>query len=151
MNRYKYLTWPAYLVAFALVAVPFFDASMQVGSFNPSNEQWRFGAVGLMSNAFMIPAVGLLIALVAAGTFGHWRFLRVLGAICGLGAVIVLALLLLFGLDAIQTRANVQPAARLSFVVASFTAAAKLLLALLTLAAIARAGLKTPVTERPRN
>jgi hypothetical protein len=150
MNRYKYLALPTYLVAFALVVIPFFDASMQIGSFNPGNEQWRFGALGLMSNAFMVPAIGLLIALVVALLLGHWRFLRVLGSVCGLGAVVLLALFLLFALDAIQTRGNVQPAARFSFVVASFTAAGKLLLAMVTLAAIARTGLKTAVAERPR-
>jgi hypothetical protein len=131
------------MVAFMLVAIPLFDATMSVFPFQLSNEQWRFGAIGLLSNAFMIPAIGLLIALATAMAFGHTRFLRVLGGICAIGSVAVVLLLLLFGLDAVQARLNVRPQAKLSFVVASFTAVAKMVLAVITLVAIGGAGLKT--------
>ncbi|MGH7468499.1 MAG: hypothetical protein ACRENP_11115 [Longimicrobiales bacterium] len=143
MDRHRFLAWPAYLVAFTLVAVPFFDAMTQLGGFNIGNNQWRFGAVGLMSNAFMIPAAGLLIALATGLALQHQRFLRVFGYFSVAGAVLCGALLLLFTMDAVETRLNVQSAARFSFMVASFTAAAKLVLATLTFSGIARAGLRT--------
>ena len=143
MNRYDYLAWPAYAVAFVLVVVPFFDVTMSLWPLNPGSEQWRFGAIGLLSNAFMIPATGLLVALVTALLLGHWRFLRVFGVFCAIGAAVVFLLLLLFVLDAIQTRLNIQPAAKLSFAVASFTAGAKLILAMITLIGMALAGIKT--------
>jgi hypothetical protein len=145
MDRYPKLAGPAYIVAFMLVAIPLFDATMSVFPFGLGNEQWRFGAIGLLSNAFMIPAAGLLIALVTALSFGHFRFLRVLGAICAISSVLVVLLLLLFGLDAVQARLNVNPQAKLSFVVASFTAAAKLILAVITLVLIGAVGLKSKV------
>jgi hypothetical protein len=147
MDQYRFLAGPAYLVAFTLVAVPLFDALTQLGGLNPGSSQWRFGAIGLMSNAFLIPAAGLLIALAAAKMLGHGRFLRVFGALCGLGSALAVVVLLLFALDAVQTRANVQPAARFAFLVASLTAAAKLILAIGTLAAMARAGLRTPLLK----
>lgn len=148
MNRYRYLAFPAYLVALVLILVPFFDTTMQLYPLNPGNAQWRFGAIGLFSNAFMIPAAGMLIALVTALTLGHRGFLRVLGWLCAVGAFTSIVLLLLFGLDAFQTRLNVSPEARISFVVASFTAAVKLIFAAVTMTALARAGIKTKFDQR---
>ncbi len=143
MNRYPKLLWPAYLVAFMLVAIPLFDAAMSVYPFALGNEQWRFGAIGLLSNAFMLPAAGLLIALGTGLAFGHFRFLRILGVLCAIGAVCIVLLLLLFTLDSLQARLNITPQAKLAFVVASFTAGAKMILAVLTLAGIAAAGIKS--------
>jgi hypothetical protein len=143
MNRYPKLVWPAYLIAFMLIAIPLFDASMSVFPFALGSEQWRFGAIGLISNAFIIPAAGLLIALVTALTFGHFGFLRVLGFLCLFGSAGFFILLLLFVLDSVQVRMNITPQAKLAFVVASITAGAKLILASITLIFIGRAGLKS--------
>src|SRR5688500_11437285 len=143
MDRYPKLVWPTYLVAFMLIAIPLFDASMSVYPFGLGNEQWRFGAIGLFSNAFMIPATGLLIALVTALVFGHFTFLRMLGILCLVGAVFVFLLILLFTLDSVQARLIITPQAKFSFVVASFTAGAKMILAVLTLGFIGITALKS--------
>jgi hypothetical protein len=148
MNRYRFLAWPAYLVAGMLIVIPFFDAAMSLWPWRPSAAQWRFGALGLTSNAFMIPAAGALIVLVTALQLGHWRTLRVLGVVSAIGAVVTGLSIGLFALDAMQTRVNVAETARLSFTVASLTAAAKLVLATLTLAGLAVAGLRTPRERR---
>ncbi|HEX6560185.1 MAG TPA: hypothetical protein VF021_12000 [Longimicrobiales bacterium] len=150
MNRYRHLALPAYLVAAALVFIPIFDASMSVWPWRPGVEQWRFGALGLLSNAFMIPAAGLLIVLATALLLGHWRTLRAFGFVCAAGALLTMLFLVLFALDAVQTSASVGPEANASFVAASYTAAAKLLLAAVTLAGFAVAGLRTRI-ERPRD
>ena len=143
MTRYRYLALPAYAVAAALVLIPLTDASLSLWPWRPGLAQWRFGAIGLLSNALMIPAAGLLIVLVTALVLGHWRTLRVLGALCALGALVTFTSLFLFGLDAIQTRAQVAEVSRASFDAASFVAVGKLLLATIALAGFALAGLRT--------
>lgn len=145
MNRYEHLTGSAYAVAFMLVLIPFFDALTSALPANIGSEQWRFGVIGLLSNAFMLPAAGLLIAFAIAATRGHRKMLRVLGWFCAFAAAMTMAMLLLFVLDAIQTRLNVQPAARLAFAFASFTAAGKLLFAIVTLILMSRTGLRSRV------
>jgi hypothetical protein len=128
----------AYLVAFALVFIPLFDAAMSLFPFRVGAPQWRFGAVGLFSNALMIPAIGVLIAVTTAVVLGHERTQRVLSILCWIAVAILIAALAAFSLDALQTRASVQPAMRLSFLVASATAAAKLLLGAATFVLFAR-------------
>jgi hypothetical protein len=129
----------AYVVAFTLIAIPLFDAAMSVAPFHLGTAQWRFGAVGLFSNALMLTAVGYFLAVATALIQGHaglQRVLRILGWTIGAG---ILCSIVLFGLDALQTRAAVAPRMRLSFVVASVTAVGKLLLGALTFALLARA------------
>ena len=148
MNRYKHFALPAYLVALSLVGIPYFDAAMQVYPFNLGNAQWRFGAIGLVSNAFLIPAIGILLALAVAIALGHAKVLKTLGVVCAAWAIFMVLTFGLFGLDAFQTRLNVTPEASLSFAVASVTAGVKLLISVVTLAAFAIAGLKTRLDDR---
>lgn len=149
MNRYRYLSLPAYLVATALIVIPFADTALSLYPWRVDAAQWRFGAVGLMSNAFMVPCVGLLILFVTALLQGHGRTLRFFGFACATLAVITALSVGLFALDAVQASGNVQDAAKLSYKVASVTAVFKLLLATATLSAFAIAGLRTP-RERER-
>ena len=128
----------AYLVAFTLVFIPLFDASMSLVPFHLGTPQWRFGAVGLLSNALMIPAIGVLIAVTTAVTLGQERVQRALAIASWAVAIILLVGLAAFALDALQTRAAVQPGMQLSFKVASLTAAAKLLMGAVTFVAFAR-------------
>lgn len=148
MNRYRFLGFAAYLVATTLIVVPFFDAAMSLWPWQPGSAQWRFGAIGLASNALMLPCAGMLIALATSITLGHLRALRLLGMVCAAAAVVTALSIMLFALDAMQTRAQVNPAARLSFNVASITAVAKLMIGTITLAAFARAGTRA-AAERP--
>ena len=148
MNRYHYFALPAYLVALSLILIPAFDAAMTLWPWQMGSAQWRFGAVGLGSNALMIPLAGLLVAFATALALGDYRVLRVLGVICAVLAFLTGVSIVLFALDALQTRANVSQVAQLSFKVASLTAAAKLLLATITLAAFAIAGRRS---TRERN
>ncbi|HEY0304024.1 MAG TPA: hypothetical protein VGC44_03580 [Longimicrobiales bacterium] len=148
MNRYRFLGFSAYLVAATLVVIPFFDALMSAWPWAPSSAQWRFGAIGLASNALLLPCAGLLIALAAGIALGQYRALHLFGLICAAGALITGLSLLLFAIDAMQTRVNVDPAAVLSYNVASFTAVGKLLIGMITLAAFARAALRSSNDRR---
>jgi hypothetical protein len=96
--------------------------------FRFGNVQWRFGAVGLLSNTLLTPGLGYLIVVVTAVTLRHVRAQRVLSVLAWVIAAGLLALLGMFSLDALQTRAMVTPAMHTPFIIASVTAAGKLLL-----------------------
>lgn len=129
----------AYLVAFLLIAIPLFDASMSVAPWALGSAQWRFGAVGLLSNALMIPAAGALIAVATAVTQDHVRAQRVFRVLCWMGCVLVAISIVIFALDALQTRVAIRPEMQLSYRVASATAAFKLILGAVAFAFFARA------------
>ena len=143
MNRFRFFAWPAYLVGLSLAIIPIVDLAVQSWPLNPGSAEWRFGVIGLLSNAFIVPAAGLLIVLGMAALLEHNRLLQVLGWLCALGALLAGLTLGLFTLDAIQTRVSVKPEVMSSFVVASISAAGKLMLALVTLLVFAVAGLRT--------
>jgi hypothetical protein len=71
---------------------------------NPSSVEWRFGALGLLTGAVVLPLIGLLIGIMAA-VFSANRMMYGLFATLGfVGTVVLVAALLLFALDAIQLR-----------------------------------------------
>jgi hypothetical protein len=142
MNRLRFFAWPAYLVGLSLIFIPIVDLTAQSWPLNPGNAGWRFGAIGLLSNAFIVPSVGFLIVLGVAVALEHNRLLKLLGWACALGTLLMGLTLGLFALDAIQTRVSIKPELMSSFVVASITAAGKMILALVTLLAFAVAGIR---------
>jgi len=144
------LAVPTYLVAFSLACIPPFDAAMQLLPLQIGQPRWRFGAFGLVSNAFMLTLAGFLVAFVASAVFEHRRTHRVLGFVALFGAILTTVGLLLFALDALQVQRDVTVAARLAFRVASITAAAKATLAIVTLFAAARASRRTGDATRAR-
>ena len=138
MNNYRQLAPGAYLVAFLLFCIPFFDASLSLAPWHLANSQWRFGAFGLLSNALMLPAAGALIAVATGIVAGHARGLRVLSVLGWLLVVILLASTVLFSLDALQSRRLIRPEMQLSYYVASATAFGKLVLGMLAFLFLAR-------------
>ena len=126
MNNYRQLAPGAYLVAFLLFFIPFFDAILGLAPYNLGSSQWRFGAFGLLSNALMLPATGALIAVTTAVVFGHVRTQRVFSVLSWLAVVTILVSTVLFGLDAIQSRRLIRPDMQLSYFVATATAVGKL-------------------------
>ncbi len=149
LAQQRHLAAPTYLVALALIVIPPFDALMQVIPMRLHDARWRFGFVGMSSNALMIPVVGLLIAFIGASYFEHRQFQRVLGVASIVIAVFILILLGFFVLDALQVRSSVTPAALLAFKVASFTACFKSLLGVATLGAFALSAFRAPRPVQP--
>ena len=135
----------AYLVALLLIFIPLFDASMSVAPWSLGNAQWRFGAVGLLSNALMLPALGALIAVTTAVTLDHEWTIRTLRVWSWIACVVIVLSIVLFALDAIQTRAAISPEMALSYRVASVTAAFKLLLGAVAFALFGRACRPAPM------
>ncbi|MDB4890431.1 MAG: hypothetical protein JWL61_2286 [Gemmatimonadetes bacterium] len=138
MNNYRQLAPGAYLVAFLLVFIPLFDASLSLAPWHLGSSQWRFGAFGLLSNALMIPAAGALIAVAAAVAAGQVRMVKVLAIFCWFVVAVLVVSTVLFALDAMQSRRMINPAMTLSYYVASATALGKLVLGMLSFVFLAR-------------
>jgi hypothetical protein len=138
MNNYRQLAPGAYLVAFLLFFIPFFDAALSLAPWQLASSQWRFGAFGLLSNALMLPAAGALVAIATGIAAGQPRALKVFAVVGWLAVAILLASTVLFALDATQSRRLIRPEMQLSYYVASGTALGKLLLGMLTFLFLAR-------------
>jgi hypothetical protein len=139
----------AYFVAFLLVAIPLVDVFLGLAPWNVAVAHWRFGAAGLVSNALMIPSLGMLIAVATAATQGHVSAQRGLRVASWVAVVAIVIGLVLFPLDALQTRSLVRQDAHLSFDVASAIAECKMALGAIAFALFARA-LRPPVGARAR-
>jgi hypothetical protein len=145
-SPYKVFARPAYLLAFLMVTIPFFDGIMSVWPLQLSEERWRFGAVGAISNLTLIPLLGFLIALFAATALDHRRVRKVLGWICTILAVLMAATAVIFILDFFQTRAMVRPQYKHPMAVATTTSLVKQALTVIMLAFLSGVGLSGPKT-----
>jgi hypothetical protein len=98
-----------YPVALLLIVVPVTDIALRAFPPQFGTLQWRFATVGLLLGNYGTILLGLgLLGLVAA-LLAHRGVLRGIGLVCLLLAVVTLAVLVLFGLDAIQIRRLAQP------------------------------------------
>lgn len=138
-SNFRQVAPGAYLVAFLLFFIPFFDAMMSVAPWMWGNAQWRFGAIGLMSNALMLPASGALIAVAMAVTAGHLKTQRALGIAAWVLVAIVFVSAGMFALDAVQTKSQIRPEMMLSYRVSTLTATCKLVLGMIGFALLGRA------------
>ncbi|MEO8621503.1 MAG: hypothetical protein ABI625_10590 [bacterium] len=138
MSNHRQLAPAAYLVAAVLVVFPLFDSGISLSPWNMASAQWRFGAVGLLSNTLMIVALGAFIAVATAVTSKHDQVRRVLGYACWLIAVVLLASIAAFALDAVQARPQIRQDMMLSYQLASLTAEVKLLVGALSFALFGR-------------
>jgi hypothetical protein len=136
-----------YLLAVILIVMPLVDAAVSITPFHPRNVQWRFGAVGLFTNTLLTPGLGFMLAVVTAAVLQHLRTQRVLAIVAWIGVVVLLGLLVMFTLDALQTRAMVRPEMMRPFILASTVAACKLVLWTITFAVFARAS-RVPKASR---
>jgi hypothetical protein len=154
-----------YLVLSFAALFPLLDLFSSLMPPNFGNATWRFGAVGLFSNFAMGLSLELFLLAVIAAVANQRRVLLVLGVLSALLAVLLLGSSVLFVLDALQTRARVQPAVLRRFDFASGGAVAKLLLYAVANLVLARGeflaarrrsrpagrarGLVTPVAAKP--
>lgn len=158
METNRPLQTAGYLLALLLTVVPLYDAATSIWPPHLSDERWRWGSVGALSNLTLVPLLGLFIGLVIATFADDRRTRRFIGWICGLLAVVVAIAAVLFILDYFQTRTLVRPQFQHQMGIATATALAKHILTVIGLALLSRAGLsgpravvrsKRPVTAEP--
>ncbi len=144
METNKPLQRAGYLLAFLLIVIPLIDTTMSVWPLRLSDERWRFGALGTLSNITLVPMLGILIALTIAVIAEHWRTRTVIGWICAVFAVGLAAFAVLFTLDYFQARTGVRPQAQAAVGIATTMALVKYFVSIVTLALLSRAGLTGP-------
>lgn len=138
MSTNRQLAPGSYLVAAVLFAFPLIDSGFSLAPWNIGSAQWRFGAIGLLSNTLMIVALGGLIAVVTAVTLKQDGVRRILSIACWILAVVLLVAMAGFALDAVQARGGIRADLLFSYQIASLTAEVKLLLGALSFALFGR-------------
>jgi hypothetical protein len=126
MKLNRPLVAAAYLVAVLLVLVPLIEVTLSVWPLRFGQTAWRFGTLGLLSQAATTPMVGAVMLFALAFALGH-RKTMMAGAV--ITAFISLALLVAvpaFALDAVQMRSQVGAAARRTFDISGMLATIKL-------------------------
>lgn len=115
-----------YAVAAALLVIPVVDVLSQVWPPRPSLAEWRYGTLGLMSNYFLTPLLGLVLAGAAAFLVGSRRAQRIMALIALVGAAAMLIAVAAFSLDVLQVRQSVVAEAMPMFKIGALKAAGKL-------------------------
>ncbi len=143
MDKLKHLTTPLLLFAVLLIVVPAMELADAVWPVGLGNAEWRFGAVGLLSNTLLEPLLGSAIIIVVATLSDKRRILVNMSVINGLAALLLFVAIPLFMLDSIELRSRVPPEATLRFDVAASKAVFVHGLAVIVLAGLSFAGLKS--------
>lgn len=131
------LAWSCYAIGVLLVLAPLADLVAGLGAATPGGVPWRFGAIGLLSGALVIPMLGLGLCFAGAVILEHRLVLRLL-SVLGVVLLLVIGVLLgLFALDTLQVRLQVPQEAKRAFDLAALKAAGTLLLEVMVLAVLA--------------
>jgi hypothetical protein len=138
----RHLARAAYVVGFALILIPMFDAGTSILPLRLGESRWRYGSIGLLSNSLLIPMAGALVVFAVANAFSHRRTLRVLGGIAAVSCLLCVVSILTFALDALQSQVGLRPEVQTAYVVGSATAGIKLLIGAVAFGFFALAGLK---------
>ncbi len=118
------LGWCLHGLGVLLIVAPLLDLVAGVAALNPDQMSvpWRFGVAGLLSGALVLPLLGFGLMLVATAILEQPGLSRLLGVKTAFLVIAVLAILVVFGLDALQLRAQIGMGARRAFDLASLKA-----------------------------
>ncbi len=97
----------AYFFLATLFLWPLVDLLSNAWPIQLGNIQWRYGFMGLLTAYLHTPLLALGLGLVLAFALRNWITLRVVSAVCVLGAVFLFLVMGLFALDGIQLRGSV--------------------------------------------
>lgn len=145
LQRYAKALYPA---AFLLVLVPLADITLRSFGAEAGSLQWRFGTVGLLFGNLGTVVLGLSLAGFLAAVAGQRGLLRGIGLVAVLLAIVLAALLVLFGLDAIQIRRLVALPMRRGILLSSLGAAFAAVMAMIALLVGGRGALLASRAER---
>ena len=109
LSRYVRALYP---VGLLLVTVPVVDLVLRSLPPQFGTLQWRFAAVGLLLGNYGTLILGAALVGFAAAVLGDRGVLRAVGMAALVMAVFTLAILVLFGLDALQLRGLVAAPAK---------------------------------------
>jgi hypothetical protein len=107
-RKLRVLAWPAYAVAFLLIAVPLANIAPALFPFDIAVVQWRFRVAGIVAGAIPLPILGVFLAAATAELLGHFRTARVIAVFSFLCSAIGLLAAVMFALDSIQLRPEVR-------------------------------------------
>lgn len=144
------LAAPFYFFAALLVVLPLIDFVQNVGTFQPANVQWRFATVGLLSGFLLTPTIGIVAAMTIAAVRGQGRTQRAIAIGNVILAVLLLALMAGFVLDALQLRGSVPAVRRAEFRTAAIRAIVKYILTSLLLIVLAMRAFRIPLGRKDR-
>ena len=146
LSRYVRALYP---VGLLLVTVPLVDLVLRSLPPQFGTLQWRFYAVGLLLGNYGTLILGAALVGFAAAVIGDRGVLRAVGMSALVMAVFTLAVLVLFGLDALQLRGLVAAAAKRQVAVSAGGAAITGLLGATTWFLVGRAAMAASRATRP--
>jgi hypothetical protein len=141
---------PAYVVLAVVLIAYTSDFILAVVPLRLDVVQWRFGAIGTLSNAASAPLLILLLILAVAALAGDRRILGTVGILSALATVLLLVCAADFTLDTLQMRARLAPGQALRFAAASGQSLMKLVLQAIAGAVLARGAWKVLRSSRHR-
>lgn len=109
------LAGPLYFFAFMLVALPVTQTVLGLWPLRPGDVGWRFGAVGLITGAYSLPALAVVIAAAVAVHGAHARVQLALIVFLVVASLTILAVAPFFVLDALQLRTSLAADRRSAF------------------------------------
>ncbi|HET7456728.1 MAG TPA: hypothetical protein VFJ74_03670 [Gemmatimonadaceae bacterium] len=142
MRPLRFLRWPTYFIASLLIFVPLFDLIITIWPIQGSNLRWRVATMGQVSASEVLAILGLLLLLIASVIFDQPRVQRVVAALAGLMAAVLLVLVPLFLLDITQLRPDVRPELKHPFDLVATQSTLKLILEIIAYASLALAGFR---------
>jgi hypothetical protein len=142
MRWMKHLSAPIYVVGGVLIFLPVLDLALSIAPIRLSDPAWRFGAEGLLSRALLTPVLGLLIWLVVSAVLENRRILRLISGACALLALSMIAVAVMFVLDALQVRPRISAEAKVAFEFTAVTALLKHAVYTVVALVMARSGWK---------
>jgi MFS family permease len=126
MESLRRLSVAVYAVAAVFLLSPLIDVVTNTYPTDLGSMQWRFGAIGILSNYIISAVFGLLLATLVAAVLGHRLVLRVSAVVNVVTAVVLFLITLLFGLDVLQLRQAVRPEAGEMFRIGALKASFKI-------------------------
>jgi hypothetical protein len=138
----RQLAWCLYAVGGMLCVAPLMELAAGLGSLNPGAVPWRFGALGLLSGALILPLTGMALGFVAATILGHRAVVRSVQFLALLLMAAVTGAMLVFALDALQVRSQIPQAAKRAFDLATIKAVLTYAIELVVLAVAAVTALR---------
>jgi hypothetical protein len=116
----------AYLVAALLILVPLIEVTLSIWPLRFGQTAWRFGTLGLLSQAATTPMVGAVLLFATAFLLGHRKALIAGAFAAALISIALMVMIPMFGLDAVQMRSTVSGPATRTFDISGVLATVKL-------------------------